>query len=250
MKLYNELAEYYFSIDSVSRNISDEISLLRSLLSNIKNPVILDLGCGTGEHLNALSKYGIVCTGIDNSEEMLKVASLRFPGKIKFQHKDLVDFDYYNQFDLIYSLFGSFNYIIEDEDIDKIFWNTWRSLKNGGIALFEIWHTEPILKIRNKDLSLVSTTQYKDIIIERFRGFNTISNSNKTIVEVNYKYKITGSSVSKTVTDIHRMRTFSLGEISNFIKDNGFTIKKVYSSVIKEPLNENSNKMILLLEKD
>ena len=104
MKLYKELSEYYFAIESEHRNVADDINLVRSYLGNYLNPSILDLGCGTGEHLNILSKDCSACTGIDSSIEMLNIAKQRFPGKIHFIRKNFRNFDFYNEFDVVISL--------------------------------------------------------------------------------------------------------------------------------------------------
>ncbi|MCP4130331.1 MAG: class I SAM-dependent methyltransferase [bacterium] len=246
MKLYHELAEYYYSIENKHRDIHDDLSLIRSLLHNTKEPALLDLGCGTGEHLNQLSKYGIKCTGIDNSEDMLRIARLRFPGKIQFLKNDVTDFDFYDEFDIIISLFGSLNYLVENEDLDKAFWNAWRALKPGGLGLFEIWNTSPIAMIKQKEVSHVSTTKYNDTLIDRERGFRIVDNPSKTIVEVSYKYTVIDNLGSQTLHDRHLMRTFTKDEILVFLKNNGFTVRQVFANAVKEPYKDTSNKMLIL----
>ena len=74
MKLYSELAEYYFSIEANHREIENDIILIRSYLNGLDQPSILDLGCGTVEHLNSLKKFGVRGVGIDSSSAMLDVA--------------------------------------------------------------------------------------------------------------------------------------------------------------------------------
>lgn len=74
MKLYSELAEYYYFIENNGRNISNDVFFIRNYLPN-KIPVyLLDIGCGTGEHCNLLSREAVKCTGIDSSEDMIKIA--------------------------------------------------------------------------------------------------------------------------------------------------------------------------------
>ncbi len=58
MKLYDELAEYYYAIENNHRNIRDDISLILSVMKDHHNPSLLDLGCGTGEHISELSRRG------------------------------------------------------------------------------------------------------------------------------------------------------------------------------------------------
>lgn len=250
MKLYNELAEYYFSIEANHRNIDYDIALIRSYLNGKEQQAVLDLGCGTGEHLNALKKFGIKVSGIDSSSEMLNIAKKRYPSGISFINKTYNNFDFYNEFDAVICLFGSMDYLLRDKDVDNLFWNTWRSLKPGGMGIFEVWHSIPVKKIRNKPLSHISRTKFHDKVIERERGFNIIDDSKNTIVKVQYLYRIHSSDDSKTYTDTHIMRAFTLDEISEFIKSNGFTIKNIFANSRKDKFNENSNKMLIIFRKE
>jgi len=246
MKLYHELAEFYFAIENNHRDINNDVAFIRSLLHSRKSPTLLDIGCATGEHLNLLNRYGIKCTGIDNSRNILRIAKLRHPGKIIFLEKNMNDFDFYKEFDISISLFGSFNYMIEDNDVDKTLWNTWRALKPDGTGIFEIWNAMPIEKIKIKDLSHISTTTIdKDIKIKRERGFKILDYYNKTVVEVNYKYTIMSAEGSKTIKDKHIMRTFNIDEIRKFTSNNGLRIQAIYSSFLKETYKDNSNRMII-----
>jgi len=245
MKLYHELAEFYFVIENAHRVINDDISLILRLLRGKTGPSLLDLGCGTGEHLDILSRHGITCTGIDNSADMLSFARNRFPGTAEFLELDMLKIDFYETFDIVTCLFGSFNYIIDDVDVDRVFWNTWRALKPGGIALFEIWNSPPIVRIKNKDLDLVSRTTAGDIAIERERGFMLLEDTRGTVVEVNYRYTVTRKGGTQTLRDRHIMRAYTRDEAESFLGANGFEIREVFSSSSMEPYRDSSNKMLI-----
>jgi SAM-dependent methyltransferase len=249
MKLYHELAEYYFLIEANHRDIHNDVALIRSLLRGSESPRVLDLGCGTGEHLGKLHRYGIGCVGLDSSEAMLRVARQRNPETIEFVQGAMTEFDYYNEFDMVTSLFGSFNYLIEDTDVEKALWNTWRAMKPGGIGLFEIWNSVPVEMIKEKELGTVSKTRYQGILIERERGFRLLPEGGKTIVEVDYRYTLHGPEGTRNISDRHVMRTFSTDEIRRFVESNGFAIRDVYSSFIKETYQDFSNRMIIQFEK-
>ncbi|MBN1534657.1 MAG: class I SAM-dependent methyltransferase [Spirochaetes bacterium] len=249
MKLYDELAEYYFLIEANHRDIHNDIALIRSLLRGRESPSLLDLGCGTGEHLQKLHRYGISCVGLDSSEAMLRVARQRNPESIEFIHGSMTEFDYYNEFDMVLSLFGSFNYLIDDAEVEKALWNTWRAMKPGGSGLFEIWNSVPVEMIKEKELGTVSKTRYQDILIERERGFRLIPEQGKTIVEVDYRYTIHGPDGTRNISDRHVMRTFGTEEMRGFMESNGFTLKEVYSSFIRETYQDFSNRMIIHFKK-
>ncbi len=250
MKLYHELAEYYFAIEEAHRDISADVSLIRSITAHAASPSILDLGCGTGEHLGLLASLGFNCTGIDSSEDMLAVATTRNRSpNISFSRQDMLDFDFYEQFDLVTCLFGSFDYLLEDVDVDRVLWNTWRSLKPGGSGLFEIWNAVPVREISTKPMTTVSRTHYKNRTIERRRGFSLLVSAPRTVVEVRYVYVIDHGKGTETLRDKHMMRAFDRGEIERFVNENGFELTGIYSNSAMEPYRENSNKIIIRFSK-
>jgi len=252
MKLYKELASHYFSIENKSRDIEDDISFIRSLLLNKTSPALLDLGCGTGEHVDRLNTYGIRCTGIDSSQEMLNIARQRYnTNKITFLHNDIASFDFYEEFDLITCLFGSFNYLMKNETIETALWNTYRALKTDGMALFEVWNSYPIEQIKTKKMTHVSSTPTNDNgVIERYRGFTRLNNRKETIVQVDYKYIISNIGSSRELSDMHMMRAFSKDEITGIIEKNGFKILSIYSNTLKDPYKDTSNKILILFTKE
>lgn len=64
---------------------------------------ILDLGCGTGEHVAALAAAGADVVGVDASESMLAAARERF-ADLAFAHADAVaDSPDLGRFDAVFS---------------------------------------------------------------------------------------------------------------------------------------------------
>ncbi len=246
MKLYNELAEYYFSFEEKHRDIIDDINFIKSLLQGIENPSLLDLGCGTGEHLNILKNHGIKCTGIDNSSSMLEIAKMRFPDSIEFIKEDIKYYTAFENYDIVVSLFGSIDYFIQDSDIIKILGNLWTMLKPDGIGVWEIWNSIPLKTIKEKSITPVSNIRYKDLFIKRERGFKLLNYADKTVVEVKYIYKIQNGH---TITDRHVMRAFTKEEISEFLQYNGFLVCNIYSNTLMQPYSDTSNSIIVHFKK-
>ncbi len=247
MKLYNELAEYYYSIEKENRNIDNDIRMVRTLVKDIKKPALLDIGCGTGEHAHKLTMLDINCTGIDSSSAMIKIAKTRFPHSIRFMQKDMRDFNFSEEFDIAVSLFGSIDYLINEEEIHAVLRNTERSLKPGGIGVLEVWNALPIKKIKEKPLGFISKTMYEDKVIERRRGFRLLNNDESTIVEVNYDYNISGDTIIK---DRHVMRAFTCDEIMQYLTANGFQIIALYSNSLMRPFKNTSNRIIIHFRKE
>ena len=249
MKLYHDLAEYYFAIENHHRDISQDVAFILGLPECCPGAALLDIGCGTGEHLERLAKAGIRCTGIDNSEEMLAVARARFPGAAEFRLLDMTEIEYDGEFDVVISLFGSFNYLIHDADIESTLSRIGRALKPGGRGILEVWNSPPVLKIREKEIGTVSTTLSASSTIGRERGFSIRDDATKTVVEVNYRYRIEGPGGVKTLRDRHLMRAFTPEEIERFLDGAGLAPAEVHANFLAEPYEENSNRMVVVFTK-
>ncbi|MCX7678198.1 MAG: methyltransferase domain-containing protein [Spirochaetes bacterium] len=246
MKLYNELAEHYFAIESHHRNIDDDIEFIVHASQKTVGKTLLDLGCGSGEHCFELYRRGFRCTGIDISDQMLKIARERFPSTCTFLKFNILQLPFAKEFDIAISLFGTMNYFIENPDILTAFTNAKRALRKGGVAIFEIWNSFPVHKIRQKKLSHISTTHSCDATIERYRGFSIIEESPRTIVEVNYRYIIRDSNGSRELTDQHIMRAFSYKEIAQYLTNAGFQKFEIFSSSRKQRYHLYSNRLLVV----
>ncbi len=104
---------------------------------NIQNKLILDAGCGNGEHTHILSQKGGNVVGCDGSIEMLRIAQSKFPYH-RFDHVNLLNHMPYqnNEFDIVLC-----NLVLMDIDpIDNAILEFYRIIKNSGVFFFSIVH--------------------------------------------------------------------------------------------------------------
>lgn len=107
---------------------------------DIREGLILDLGCGTGAMTRLLAQEGYDMIGIDASEEMLMEArdeSQEYPG-ILYLLQDMREFELYGTVRAIVSVCDSMNYIMSEEDLRRVFSLANNYLDPGGIFIFDM----------------------------------------------------------------------------------------------------------------
>ncbi|MEI6288192.1 MAG: class I SAM-dependent methyltransferase [bacterium] len=102
---------------------------------------VLDLGCGNGRMADIFEGKNINYLGIDNSEELIKIAKERFKNKtwVSFEVGDATDTLPANNFDLVLIL-AVLHHIPTQQLRLKILTNTYNSLKPGGHLVISTWN--------------------------------------------------------------------------------------------------------------
>lgn len=141
MEAYTSFAAVY---DTFMDNIPYEEwgVYLKSLLKeyDVKNGLVLDLGCGTGTMTEILAEDGYDMIGVDNSEDMLEIAMEK---KVESGHdilyllQDMREFELYGTVNAVVSICDSVNYITEEEELVEVFRLVNNYLDPKGIFIFD-----------------------------------------------------------------------------------------------------------------
>ena len=144
--MYAEMAQYYDRIYSFKDYAAETETLLRWIETHHQSNGVrlLDIACGTGRHLEFLSKP-FDAEGLDLSPELLELARERNPG-MTFHRADMRTFDLPSSYDVITCLFSSIGYMTTIEDLEKAVANMARHLVPGGVLIIEPWLTPDVWK--------------------------------------------------------------------------------------------------------
>lgn len=137
---FNRVAKRYNLATFLSQGYQSDLQRSADLLNLKGNELVLDLCCGTGKSTICCLKHITVgkVIGIDNSEEMLKVAKENFyskfdRNKLEFAQQDVMDLDFPDDsIDAIFMAYGIRNM----PDYKKAILNLFRILKPNGKIVF------------------------------------------------------------------------------------------------------------------
>ncbi|POY36106.1 SAM-dependent methyltransferase [Solitalea longa] len=105
---------------------------------------MLDVGCGKGRHAIYLNKKGYEVTGIDLSEENIRLANIHENAKLHFYVHDMRNLFFINYFDIVFNLFTSFGFFEKDRDHQHAVNMFARSLKKGGVLVLDFMNAEKL----------------------------------------------------------------------------------------------------------
>lgn len=135
-ELYKDYYKYsdFYDIFNKYRNYNREMRFILNIAKNKK--YLLDLGCGTGTHLNILENLGYRVTGIDKSENMVKLAKQKVKSGI--YKMDILDYKINETFDAIISMHSVFNHLKSYDEFEKALVNSLNHLSKNGIMIIDL----------------------------------------------------------------------------------------------------------------
>jgi ubiquinone/menaquinone biosynthesis C-methylase UbiE len=217
--IYKNFAKVY---DTVMKDMpySEWIRYLEDLLIKFgpARKEILDVACGTGTMLIKLAKKGYNCTGIDFSEEMLKIARKKAGSaslKIKFIRQDMKNLKVKRKIPIVTCMYDSINYLLEKKEIKSFLRGVYSLLDNGGIFVFDM-NTEYALKNiwDNK-------TTYSDIPKMTLISKSNYDAKKKTAYLRLTIFALINKNYEK-ISEIHKEKAYTLKDMRNMLKKEGF----------------------------
>ena len=214
--MFTKTAKHYDAVYSYKdyEGESELVSMLVSeRVSNAKT--LLDVACGTGKHLEHLTKT-FDCTGVELDPEMLAIAKERVP-KLPLHVGDMCDFDLATKFDAVTCLFSSIGYTKTVERMEKAIVNMAEHLNPGGMLLVEPWLTPEAWLVGNVDSETYKTDEF---VITLLMVSEPVERGRLVL-----EYLIGDSNGISKVTETHEMGWFTHDEYLNAFKRAGLQIE-------------------------
>ena len=188
---------------------------------------LLDVACGTGNHIPFLSdKFDI--TGLDLSTEQLTWAQQKFPG-LEFKQGNMIDFQLDDRYDVVTCLFSSIAYADQVKDFRRAIANMANHLKPGGVLVIGSFFSPESYRPGTISASFVDQDELK---ISRM----TIANREGERAIWDMHHLIARPTGISHFVEQHRLGLYSSDQYQKAVRDAGLDPRCDDSSFSDRPL--------------
>lgn len=209
----------------------------------VREGLVLELGCGTGSLTQLLAQEGYDMIGVDSSGEMLSVALEKKEEAgvaILYLQQDMREFELYGTVKAVVSVCDSLNYILEEEELLEVFRLVNNYLDPGGVFLFDI---NTIYKYEQMgDKTIAENRQEGSFIWDNYYD------SEDRINEYDLAIFVPEGSegMYRKYEETHFQRGYELEEIKKLLIQSGLEYVTAYDAFTREPPRKESERIYVV----
>ena len=218
----------------------------------VEEGLVLELGCGTGTMTRLLAAAGYDMIGVDCSEEMLQIAKEAAEtgegtGKQKdilYLLQDMREFELYGTVKAVVSVCDSLNYILEEDELQKVFSLVNNYLDPGGMFLFDlntVYKYEELLG----ETTICENRDEGSFIWENYYDRETQINEYDLTFFIREE-----SGLYRRFEETHYQRAYSPEAIKRLLTAAGMKFVGAYDAFTREPAGEKSGRICFIGKPD
>ena len=205
----------------------------------IKDGLVLDLACGTGEMTRRLKALGYDMIGVDSSADMLQEAYKEDTEGILYLQQDMRSFELYGTVRAIVSTCDSMNYLTKEKDLVKTLKLVNNYLDPDGVFIFD----------------LKTVHFYKDVMGDRVEAQNledcsyiwdNLYDEKRHLNEYDLTLFIREGETYRKSEEIHLQRAYTLTEIKKAIKSAGMVFLDAFDEHDGGKITPGTERMIVV----
>ena len=248
MSSYESFARVY---DLFMDNIPYEewCEYLAGLLEDqgIREGLVLELGCGTGNMTRLLAEKGYDMIGVDNSVDMLEIAMEKKEEEeqdILYLLQDMREFELYGTVRAVVSVCDSMNYIIEEEDLLEVFRLVNNYLDPGGIFIFDL-NTEYKYEKILGDTTIAEDREDASFIWDNY--YDPEEQINEYDLALFVPVEKDGETLYRKYEETHYQKAYSLEKVKELLLKAGMEFVAAYDAFTRDPVREDSERIYILV---
>lgn len=246
MKEYTGFAQVYdmFMSDIPYDEWTDAVAGI--LCDNgIRDGLVLDLGCGTGNITQRLSNAGYDMIGVDSSPEMLQLAQEKNEdGSILYLLQEMQAFELYGTVRAVVSLCDSMNYLTESCELENVLSLVNNYLDPGGIFVFDM-KTEYFYSEVLGNSTICDNREDASLIWENYYDESEGLNEYDITVYCRSQEQCTNDreQLYRRFEEVHFQRAYSIGFVTELIKKAGLEFEGAFNAFDGTPASGKSERV-------
>ena len=213
--MFTASAEFYdaiYAFKDYGAESAQVAALVRVLSPHART--VLDVGCGTGEHVRRLAtEHGFEADGLDLDPVLLSIARVKHPGG-RFFEADMSEFSLGRHYDVILSLFSSIGYLVTLDRVARALRCFRQHLAPGGVVLVEPWFAPGVLEA---DRVASHSATVNGARVERTSRTEVTGR----VSRLHFAYRIESASGTQQVQEVHELGLFTPEELGATFSQSG-----------------------------
>lgn len=247
---YEEWASYIMDLleeYGVAGGDLPEAESARQKALAVERNVVVDLGCGTGTLTELLADRGCDMIGIDASQEMLNIAleKREKSGKeILYLCQDMRELELYGTAGAVISVCDSLNYLLEEEEMLRVFRLVNNYLYPGGVFLFDfntVYKYETVIG----DSVIAENREDCSFIWENYYDAEGQINEYDLTIFVKTGNQ-DGEDIFRRFTETHYQRGYTLEEMRGMVEKAGMEFVRAEDADTRGEVREESERIYVI----
>lgn len=198
---------------------------------------MLDVACGKGRHSIQLASKGFNVTGIDISEESIRIAKKSENNHLQFYVHDMRLPFRINYFDYAFNFFTSFGYFKTKREHDNSIRTIAQSLHLNGIFVMDY------LNVQYSESHLVKEFETK------IDGINYFITKWSDTTHFFKKIVVKDDKAKKPIEYTEKVAKFSLSDFTKMFADQGLQIQQLFGNYSFNEYNAASSPRLIMIAK-
>lgn len=208
----------------------------------VQDGLVLEIGCGTGQMTELLADLGYDMIGVDNSADMLEIASEKKEASghdILYLLQDMREFELYGTVAAVVSVCDSINYITDAEDLQTVFSLVNNYLDPGGIFIFDL---NTISKYRELGDSVIAENRDEGSFIwENWYDEGTCINEYDLTLFIRGEH-----GLYEKYEETHYQRAYEIEEVCALLTRSGLKVEAVYDAFTMDAPQPDSERVYIV----
>lgn len=220
-KLYNELAEHYERIDGrESEDIEADVRAVTEIAKQFKqtdNDQLLDIGCGTGQHLRYLETV-YSCVGVDANYGVLERAR-ETTATVTFREQKMSELDIEDTFGIVTCLYNTIGYARSEANLRQAIERMYDHTAAGGVVVIEPYLSPVEYKLQEGEPRMRT---YDGDSVKIARQQIVTSDGQTAVLNLHYMIAERGADMVEYLDDTHQLGLFEDSKILGLMEAVGF----------------------------